>query len=82
MRLVEHSGAIVDGEIRFKDELLVGFEEAGRAPRERAEMLSNEQMRQRIRGREIAIIFQDPMESRSSITNSSGIRRYQRAGER
>lgn len=67
MRLIEEPGAIVGGEIRFKGDLLVGFEEHATQPSEREAVLSNEEMRRRIRGGEIAIIFQDPMESLNPV---------------
>ncbi len=71
MRLVEEPGAIVGGEIRYGDELLFGLEgDAGGEPEERSErdeMLSQQEMRTKIRGKEIAIIFQDPMESLNPV---------------
>ena len=46
LRLVEDPGEIVGGEVRFKGETLVGFEEGPDGElRERDEMLSNGEMR-------------------------------------
>ncbi|WP_137284948.1 ABC transporter ATP-binding protein [Halorussus salinisoli] len=73
LRLVEEPGEIVGGEVRFEGELLVGFEEGPDGElRQRDEMLSNAQMRKQIRGREIAIIFQDPMESLNPVFTVGG----------
>jgi len=60
LRLVESPGEIVGGEIRFRGEPIVSFEEGPNGEsRPSSEMLSNKEMRERIRG-EIATIFQDP----------------------
>jgi len=73
LRLVEEPGEIVGGEVRFKDELLVGFEEGPDGElRRREEMLSNAEMRKQVRGREVAIIFQDPMESLNPVFTVGG----------
>lgn len=72
MRLVENPGEIVGGEVRFKDYTLIGFEEYANGIRRRDDMLSPEEMRRMVRGREIAIIFQDPMESLNPVYTVGG----------
>jgi peptide/nickel transport system ATP-binding protein len=73
LRLVESPGEIVDGEITFKGRTLFGLEEDGNGElRPRDDMLTEEEMRREIRGREIAIIFQDPMESLNPVFTVGG----------
>ncbi|WP_049924157.1 ABC transporter ATP-binding protein [Halopiger djelfimassiliensis] len=73
LRLVESPGEIVAGEITYKGETIFGLEEGPDGElRERSEMLSNEEIRTRIRGNEIAVIFQDPMESLNPVFTVGG----------
>ncbi|MFC6723344.1 ABC transporter ATP-binding protein [Halobium palmae] len=70
LRLVESPGRIDGGEVTFDGRTVVGFEDepdAGGDPVEREEMLSESEMRSQIRGNEIALIFQDPMESLNPV---------------
>ncbi|MDJ1433809.1 ABC transporter ATP-binding protein [Halostagnicola sp. A-GB9-2] len=68
LRLINGPGRIVEGEIRYKDRTLFALEEGPDGePRKREDMLSDEEMRTEIRGNEIAVIFQDPMESLNPV---------------
>ncbi|RAW45995.1 ABC transporter ATP-binding protein [Halorubrum sp. 48-1-W] len=73
LRLVDSPGEIVGGEVTFKGRTLFGLEEDANGDlRPRDDMLSEEEMRREIRGREIAIIFQDPMESLNPVFTVGG----------
>ncbi|WP_408959957.1 ABC transporter ATP-binding protein [Natrinema sp. 74] len=73
LRLVESPGEIVAGEITYRGETIVGIEAGPDGePRQREDALSNEAIRTRIRGNEIAVIFQDPMESLNPVFTVGG----------
>ena len=73
MGLVESPGEIVAGEISYKGETIIAVEEGPDGqPRRRDDALSNEELRTRIRGNEIAVIFQDPMESLNPVFTVGG----------
>ncbi|WP_306054900.1 ABC transporter ATP-binding protein [Natronococcus wangiae] len=73
LRLVDSPGEIVGGEIIYKGETIFGLEEGPDGElRTRDDVLSNEEIRTRIRGSEIAVIFQDPMESLNPVFTVGG----------
>ncbi|MDJ1432891.1 ABC transporter ATP-binding protein [Halostagnicola sp. A-GB9-2] len=73
MRLIDSPGEIVGGEITYNGETIFGLEEGPDGElREREDMLSPERMRREIRGNEIAVIFQDPMESLNPVFTVGG----------
>ncbi|MFC6824097.1 ABC transporter ATP-binding protein [Halopelagius fulvigenes] len=68
MRLVEDPGEIVGGTVTYKGKKIIDIEEGPDGELQRSpEMLSNAEMRKQIRGKEIAIIFQDPMEALNPV---------------
>lgn len=68
LRLIQPPGEIVGGEITYKDRTLFATGEGpDGSPQPSEEMLSEEEIRQEIRGNEIAMIFQDPNESLNPV---------------
>ncbi|MFC3959609.1 ABC transporter ATP-binding protein [Halovivax cerinus] len=73
LRLIDNPGEIVDGEITYKGQTIFAVSETADGELEpRADMLSNEAVRREIRGNEIAVIFQDPMESLNPVFTIGG----------
>ncbi len=73
LRLVENPGEIVGGTIEYRGQTIFDLEEGPDGElREHPEMLSESEMREQIRGREIAVIFQDPMESLNPVFTVGG----------
>jgi len=68
-----HEGEIVAGEITYKGRTIFAAEETDDGDRQLSEdVLSAETVRQEIRGNEIAVIFQDPMESLNPVFTIGG----------
>jgi len=72
LQLVENPGRIVNGTIEYKGETLFDVHREDGEVVTSDDSLTAEQMRERIRGREIAIIFQDPMESLNPVFTIGG----------
>ena len=67
LRLVESPGEIVGGTVRYRGEPIVDVQETDDGPRMAPGVPDESEIRSRIRGSEIAVIFQDPMESLNPV---------------
>ncbi|MFW5965182.1 MAG: ABC transporter ATP-binding protein [Halodesulfurarchaeum sp.] len=72
LRLIEDPGEIVNGRIEFDGQTLLDVRETPTGPQRSPEMLSDQALRKQIRGREIAMIFQDPSESLNPVFSIGG----------
>ncbi|GAB7093769.1 ABC transporter ATP-binding protein [Halolamina litorea] len=72
LQLVEDPGRIVNGTVEYKGETILDVQQEDGEIVAGEGSLSPEQMRKRIRGNEIAIIFQDPMESLNPVFTIGG----------
>ncbi len=73
LRLVDSPGKIVGGTIEYKGKTIFDLEDGPDGDRhEHPDMLSEAAMREQVRGREIAVIFQDPMESLNPVFTVGG----------
>ncbi|WP_121743458.1 ABC transporter ATP-binding protein [Natronorubrum halophilum] len=78
MRLISSPGEIVSGTITYKDHVVLDRTQGPDGDvRDGESMLTEAEMRSKIRGREIALIFQDPMESLNPVfTIGSQLREF------
>ncbi|MXV60530.1 ATP-binding cassette domain-containing protein [Natronorubrum sp. JWXQ-INN-674] len=78
MRLISSPGEIVSGTITYKGHVILDRSQGPDGEvRDGEAMLSEAEMRSKIRGREIALIFQDPMESLNPVfTIGSQLREF------
>ncbi|MFC3957861.1 ABC transporter ATP-binding protein [Halovivax cerinus] len=67
VRMIASPGEIVAGEVTYDGLTLVGFETDGDELVPRSDTLSESAIREEVRGNEIAVVFQDPMESLNPV---------------
>ena len=67
LRMIDAPGRIVEGTITYKGRTLLDVERNENGETVENEMLTQKQMRRDILGNEIAVIFQDPMESLNPV---------------